>query len=110
MEEVCGTFAEQVKGENTAAIIKCDEEFHMLLAKSTKNKTLHYLMKTITRSLPEGWISSLHIPGRAQKTINEHRNIIEAIKDGDPERAEHEMMFHLNNALTDIRASINGSK
>ncbi len=110
MEEVCCDFADQVEGENTAAIIKCDEEFHMLLAKSTKNKTLHFLMKTMTKSLPEGWISSLHIPGRAQKTIDEHRSIIEAIKVGNSERAEHAMMDHLNNALHDIRASINGSK
>jgi len=110
MEDVCCDFADQVEGENTAAIIKCDEEFHMLLAKSTKNKTLHFLMKTMTKSLPEGWISSLHIPGRAQKTISEHRSIIEAIKDGDSVKAEHAMMDHLNNALHDIRASINGSK
>jgi len=92
-----------------AAAYKCDEEFHMLLARSTKNKTLHFLMKTMTRSLPEGWISSLHIPGRARKTIDEHRSIIEAIKEGDSEKAEHVMMDHLNNALHDIRASINSS-
>jgi len=110
MEEVCCNFADQVEEDNTAAIIKCDEEFHMLLAKSTKNKTLHFLMKTMTKSLPEGWISSLHIPGRAQKTINEHRIIIEAIKEGDSEKAEEAMLNHLNNALHDIRASINGTE
>jgi len=109
MEDVCVNFAEQVEGDNTAAIIKCDEEFHTLLAKSTKNRTLYFLMKTMTKSLPEGWITSLHIPGRAKKTIDEHRSIIEAIKDGDSEQAESAMMKHLNNALHDIRASIKSS-
>ena len=63
-------------------------------------------MKTMTKSLPEGWITSLHIPGRIKKTIEEHQKILQAIKDKDPVKAEKEMKNHLENALKDILDSI----
>ena len=109
MEEVCNDFFQKTKENNTAGLIKCDEEFHRLLAKSTKNKTLYFVMKTMTNSLSEGWISSLHVPGRTQKTVGEHKDILDAIKQGDPARAEQAMVVHLKNAVSDIRASMNGN-
>src|SRR6056297_1687253 len=109
MEEVCIDFYHQTKENNTAGLIKCDEEFHRLLAKSTKNKTLYFVMKTMTNSLSEGWISSLHVPGRTEKTVGEHKDILDAIKQGDPARAEQAMVVHLKNAVSDIRASMNGN-
>lgn len=109
MEEVCNDFFLKTKENNTAGLIKCDEEFHRLLAKSTKNKTLYFVMKTMTNSLSEGWISSLHVPGRTEKTVGEHKEILDAIKQGDPAKAEQAMVVHLKNAVSDIRASMNGS-
>jgi len=49
MEEVCCDFASNSDIDNSAGLIKCDEEFHLLLSMSTKNKTLHFLMKTMTK-------------------------------------------------------------
>lgn len=89
-----------------AALVKADRDFHRLIAKSTKNRTLYYLMRTMAISLSEGWITSLHIPGRVEKTVREHGDILEAIRGGDSERAEKEMVRHLTNALGDIRASM----
>ncbi len=107
MEEVCNDFLLKTKENNTAGLVKCDEEFHRLLAKSTKNKTLYFVMKTMTNSLSEGWISSLHVPGRIEKTVGEHKAILEAIKRGDPKGAEEAMIEHLNKAIADIKGSMN---
>ncbi|MDZ7793706.1 MAG: FCD domain-containing protein [Spirochaetia bacterium] len=54
----------------------------------------------------EVWISSLHVPGRVEKTVEEHKLILEAIKNRNPEKAEASMIAHLNNAVADIRASM----
>jgi GntR family transcriptional repressor for pyruvate dehydrogenase complex len=110
LEEVCADFQRKADDENRAGLIKCDEEFHTLLSKSTRNRTLYMVMKTMAKSLPEGWITSLHIPGRVEKTIIEHRNILEAIKNKDVEGAEKAMKEHLNNALEDIRKSMQDSQ
>jgi len=106
MEEACEDFVSNFKNGNTVDLIKADECFHRTLAKSTKNRTLYLIMKTMTESLTVGWISSLHIPGRIEKTIAEHGRVLNAIKLGDSEAAEEAMIDHIQNALNDIRKSI----
>lgn len=109
MEKACEEFIHNFKAGNTAGLIEADECFHRILAKSTNNRTLYLIMKTMTESLSEGWISSLHIPGRIEKTIIEHGNVLKAIKSGDSEAAEKAMSYHIHNALNDIRESIKES-
>lgn len=107
LEEACVDFESRMKDGNAGSLVKYDERFHELLAKSTKSRTLYFIMKSMTRSLPEGWISSLHVPGRIDKTVLEHKAILDAIKEGDAEQAEQAMLNHLNNAVEDIKHSMN---
>lgn len=106
LEEICRMFRSSSEENQTAELIKIDEKFHLQLAKSTKNRTLYYVMRTMTKTLTEGWVSSLHVPGRIKKTIGEHRCILEAVAAHDQERAETEMLRHLQNALADIKATM----
>ncbi|MCF6266267.1 MAG: FadR family transcriptional regulator [Desulfuromusa sp.] len=106
MEEACNQFSHFFKEKNTEEVIQCDRRFHRILAGATKNVTLHVLMKSMTTTLPNGWISSLYTPGRIEKTVHEHNDILEAIKKHDKTGAEHAMTRHLVNALHDINAEI----
>jgi GntR family transcriptional repressor for pyruvate dehydrogenase complex len=106
MERACDDFELYASLNNTEETIRHDRAFHKLLARATKNKTLFFLMKSMATSLPDGWISSLHTPGRIDKTMNEHGNILSAIKARDAERAANEMRTHLRNAVGDIKASM----
>ncbi len=102
MEEICTRFEFHAKSNNTAETINHDRDFHRCLAKATKNSTLHVLVESMTVSFPDGGISSLHTPGRTEKTIHEHRTIIKAIKNKDKDGAEKAMISHLENALNEI--------
>lgn len=108
MEEALAQFAFYAENRNTMEIIKRDRDFHRLLAGATKNATLHSLMKSMTTSLSNGWISSLHTPGRIEKTIREHKTILDAVTNRDKEGAELAMTAHLENALADIKAHMHG--
>ncbi len=110
METACIQFARFVNDGNTEEAILSDHKFHNLLAGSTKNKTLYVLMKAMTTTLADGWISSLYTPGRIQQTIYEHGDIVDAIKNRDRSGAENAMTRHLVNALHDITAHINKGK
>lgn len=110
LDEICEAYRVQAETRTPSEMIKLDEQFHLQLAKSTKNRTLFMIMKTMTQSLPEGWISSLHIPGRIQKTIPEHCAIVAAVKSRNRKLAERRMEEHLNNALRDIRTSLDSAK
>ncbi|MCW2308927.1 FadR/GntR family transcriptional regulator [Rhodobium gokarnense] len=90
---------------NAAETIVHDREFHRLLSQATRNKVLFALVRSLVRSQIDGWISSLHIPNRLQKTMVEHSRILDAVKDRDGEKAMLEMTAHLNNALEDVIAS-----
>lgn len=106
MERACREFARNAEKGDTSLTIQCDREFHKNLARSTKNNTLYFLMKSMTTSLADGWISSLHAPGRIQKTISEHEEILRAVRERDAERAMNAMTRHLENAINDIKSSM----
>lgn len=106
MEKACTQFSQFAEDKNTEEVIQCDRRFHRILAGATKNITLHVLMKSMTAELPNGWISSLYTPGRIEKTIDEHDDILRAIKKRDKTGAENAMTRHLINALHDINKQI----
>jgi len=89
----------------TTQAIQCDREFHKLLGRATHNRILAALTKSMTTSLLDDWISSLHTPGRVEKTVREHGLILEAVRKGDEEAAGNHMAAHLRNALHDIKES-----
>jgi len=89
----------------SAETIRCDREFHKLLAKATHNKILYALTKSMTTALLDGWISSFHTPGRMGKTVYEHGLVLAAVKAGDADAAMERMATHLRNALHDIKQS-----
>ncbi|MCX7786325.1 MAG: FadR family transcriptional regulator [Spirochaetes bacterium] len=106
LTHLCEEYSAKASTATVEQMIKLDEQFHASIAKATKNRTLSVLMKTMTTVLFEGWISSLHIPGRIQSTIEEHRRVLEAILKRDPQGAEQAMRDHLTRALQDIQSSM----
>jgi GntR family transcriptional repressor for pyruvate dehydrogenase complex len=106
LEAACAEFEQAAQEGNVEEVIKYDRRFHRLLAGATKNTTLHVLMKSMTTELPNGWISSLYTPGRIEKTIHEHIDILDAVKKQDKAWAENSMTRHLVNALHDIKTQI----
>jgi len=102
MEKAFDRFVDFARELNVEEAIVCDGKFHRLLAEATKNKTLYVLMKAMIMNLPNGWISSLYTPGRIEQTVEEHNDILQAIKKQDKLGAENAMTRHLLNALHDI--------
>lgn len=102
LKENMEQFKECTKLGKLECLINLDREFHHILAKSTKNRTYYTLMKAMTNTLQEGWVSSLSIPNRSTKTIKEHQRIYSAISSHDSKKAEKAMTEHLENALDDI--------
>ena len=105
LEEVHDQFVNSAKLGLTAEAIQSDREFHKLLGKATHNKMLFALTRSMTTSMFDDWVSSLHTPGRVQKTVGEHGLILEAIKTRNADAARDHMDAHLRNAISDIKES-----
>ena len=49
---------------------------------------------------------SIRVPGRLQQPIDEHRDIVEALKNNSAAEAERAMKIHLERSYASIRASL----
>lgn len=104
MRESLRRFEEHCANSAIQGAIAQDKLFHNMVARASRNRTLHVLMSTFTRSLNEGWITSLSLPGRQIKTISEHRAILDAIEAKDSDEARRRMKEHLENAFMELKA------
>ncbi|MDR1933149.1 MAG: FCD domain-containing protein [Spirochaetales bacterium] len=103
-------FRYAVKNKDIEAQIQADEEFHRMIAHVSGNRTIYELMKTFTAELHEGWISTLHTPGRSEASITEHCAVFDAIEAGDPEAAAQAMTNHLARAIKDLGLKLGEKK
>jgi len=93
---------DKMKGSltNIPEIMKFDREFHINIARAAHNNILLSIMTYLTDGLKEKlWVNlkkkSWGIPGRLQKYLKEHAQILEAIKKKDSKAARKGMYDHL---------------
>jgi len=103
MEKVLTLQQEQIdRGEYETDV---DRNFHYIMARAARNKALLRITDNIIDLLAESREQYLQVEGRPQKSILRHREVLEAIRARDPERAEKCMLEH----LVDIETSLFGT-
>ena len=103
MEKVLILQQEQIdRGEYETDV---DRNFHYIMARAARNKALLRITDNIIDLLAESREQYLQVEGRPQKSILRHREVLEAIRARDPERAEKCMLEH----LVDIETSLFGT-
>lgn len=110
LHAACDAFDEALARNDMQALLQADKKFHLTIAKAARNRTLYMLMKTMTNSLSEGWISSLNTPGRLEKTVREHRDLLDALEQHQSEKAAELVKHHLEQALLEINEYCNDEK
>lgn len=98
-EELEGILADlKDAGDDVDTGAELDLEFHRAIARSTRNELFEVLLDTIASSLLDQRRAILTMPHSPQKVLDEHRAILNAIKDRDPAAARSAMETHLANA------------
>jgi DNA-binding FadR family transcriptional regulator len=89
-------------GENLAALVGLDIDFHGEIARMSANSLLVKLMDTLT--VPETDVRKvvLRIPGHLPSTLEGHRQIYAAIAAGDSQAARQAMITALNQPFVAI--------
>ena len=72
-----------------------DVEFHLAIAKSSKNQLLYELLVPIRNVLQEFIAKSQALPGIKQNAHEHHARIVAALRQRNPEKARREMRAHL---------------
>lgn len=76
-------------------IVKTDIEFHDLLYKVSRNERLSGIISNLKEQLSRFRTLSMSYPGRLEETLEEHREMVEAIASGDVEAAREAAERHM---------------
>lgn len=88
-------------GGSARDFIAADEVFHRTLAEGAgKGKAWRIVVEMKAQMDRVRVLSSLHFP--VDRLINQHRAVVEAIAQADPDTAERAMRRHLQGILTDL--------
>ncbi|MCD6318842.1 FadR family transcriptional regulator [Candidatus Aerophobetes bacterium] len=92
---------------DTPRAMEFDRQFHVAIAKAAHNSILFQMMNFLADGLKESlWVNikekSWALPGHPQKYLEEHTNLLEAIKNGDKKLARRTMYSHLADVEVDL--------
>lgn len=93
------TLIEQRKAaqkKNYSLFLQADRDFHTLLARLTNNRRLIAILDNIRDMIQLMGLQALSQEGRLDEVIAEHEQIIEALKQTNPEEARERMDRHLD--------------
>jgi len=85
---------------NIPEVMRFDREFHLNIAKASHNSVLLSMMNYLAEGLKEKlWVNikekSYSLPGRPQRYLDEHTQILDAIKRRDGKTASKKVYDHL---------------
>jgi GntR family transcriptional repressor for pyruvate dehydrogenase complex len=94
--EACVERYAQITG-SPAEALQLDLDLHELITAAAGNPMLSRFMASISRLGLASRARTVAIPGVPQKTVEDHRAIVEALKRREPAAARDAMLKHLNN-------------
>jgi DNA-binding GntR family transcriptional regulator len=76
-------------------IVKSDTDFHALVYRASRNERLIQILENLREQIQRFRATSLAVPGRNKLAIEEHRMIVEALRNHDSEEAQSLAMAHI---------------
>jgi GntR family transcriptional regulator, transcriptional repressor for pyruvate dehydrogenase complex len=81
---------------NHELFLQNDIELHDMIAQAAKNPILYRLLVSLSRLGKASRQKTVEIPGVAAQTVNDHKAIVEALRNRNPLAAEQSMLAHLS--------------
>jgi len=103
ISEELSYFDSQTDNLNTEVIrkvLEINNKFHLLLYKCAENKRLYSILESLYKDLLHYRILNLQCPIYDKKSVEEHKEILDALKNGDVKLAKEAVQRHINNAKT----------
>lgn len=83
-------------------IEKLNTQFHQIIYEATSSNVLLHILKDFQVYVKLARHESLGVPGRMEKSLKEHKEILEAIKMRDEELAEKYLTSHVENSSKNV--------
>lgn len=99
-----------VNNKDINKIVACDSVFHDVLYRAARNERLVSIINNLRDQLTNIRARSMAQPGRLAETMQEHRNLLDAIATRDPENAANMARIHIENAEKTLMESLSKNK
>ncbi|MEW6230714.1 MAG: GntR family transcriptional regulator [Chloroflexota bacterium] len=101
-ERLIGTAEAALAQGNRELCSQLGKQFHNLVIQKTDNQRLIPILHNLDDHLQRFRLVSDQISGRLEKSVQEHRRVLEALRQRDPALAEQAMRDHLHSVLQDL--------
>lgn len=104
LEAILRTAAERLDDPDT--FVETDVAFHAALALATQNELFSILLASIANVMTEVRLVGLAVPGTPERALRFHRDIFQAVQDGDRAMARDAMDRHMDEAIATMTAAL----
>ena len=91
-----------ISRNDTEHLKELDTQFHAIIYRASGNRMLNKTLSELHRNIISYRKMSLSVPGRLERSVGEHREILKAIEAGDAERADSLTCAHVEAALENM--------
>ena len=98
MERLLVEIAEHIERRDNQKIVEADEAFHDILYRASRNERLVGIIYNLREQFARFRSVSINYPGRLQNTLEEHRQLVEAIAQRNADNAQQKAREHIENA------------
>ena len=102
LSKICDEDDDHLRNGDFNSHIKCNYKFHMLLIKSGENKRLIKYYNELSGQLSILVGRTISFAGEPKKSADEHRKIVEALRQKNIKLAKKIIQSHIQNAKEDI--------
>lgn len=97
LEKLHKKLEENYERRDQEAYIRINNQYHSYLQEIAGNRSLNQIVNGLRKKILLYRFQSLNLEGRFEKSISEHRELQEAFRERDQQRAEALMRDHLQN-------------
>ena len=95
-----------ISRNDTEHLKELDTQFHAIIYRASGNRMLNKTLSELHRNITSYRKMSLAVPGRLERSVGEHREILAAIEAGDVERADKLTSEHVAAALENMLTTV----
>lgn len=95
-----------ISKKDTENLKKLDTEFHSMIYRASGNRMLCRILSELHRNITRYRKISLTVPGRLESSVEEHREILNAILSGNSEEADKLTSRHIERALENLTKTL----
>jgi len=87
---------------NIEQLTELDGKFHQILYRASESRILEHVLSDFHKYVQRARGNSVKTESRAQKSLKEHREILEALKENDADKAERLANTHILNVMKNL--------